>query len=207
MSTPAPVNGYCTLADLKQADVLNTPASNTDDQFLCDIITAASREIDNTLSRFFYQASTASEIRYFTAKNTDRCFVGDMVSISALATDTTTGNRTYPYTWAATDYDTWPFDAANNANPYRYIDVSPIGNYTFPRKIAKGVKVAGIWGWPAVPDPIAKACLLQSGIMFDRYKARLGVTAMSAFGQITVKAPTLDPLVMNMIGTYRVPAV
>ena len=204
---PTPVNGYCLLADLKSADVLKTAATANDDQFLCDIITAVSREIDNTLSRYFYQASTTSETRYFTAVNSTRVNVGDMVSISALATDTTTGSRTYPYSWATTDYDMWPYDASNSSEPYMFIDVTPTGNYTFPLKIAKGVKVTGIWGWPAIPAPIAKACLLQSGIVFDRYKARLGVTSMSALGQITVKAPTLDPLVMNMIGTYRRPAI
>ena len=201
----APVNGYCTLADLKSPQVLNLTVS-TYDQLLCDIITGVSRAIDNTLSRHFY-SSTASETRYYTPKQETSLYIGDTVSVSAVATDTLDGKRTYPYTWATTDYDLWPFDAPTTGEPYRFIDVTPNGNYTFPLKLAKGVSVTGIFGWAAVPPPIAEACLLQSAVVYKRFQTPLGVSAMSALGQQIVRVPGIDLMYISLIGSYRMPPV
>ncbi len=77
-------NGYCTLSDLRSAPALNYDSTDTaQDQILCDIITAVSREIDKQTGRFFYK-SAATEIKYFTAVNNFRVFVGDVVSVTNL---------------------------------------------------------------------------------------------------------------------------
>lgn len=214
-------NGYCTLDDLKSSDVLRTPTSANDDAFLADIITAVSREIDTETSRYFYK-SAADETRYFDAKVPDYLYIDDTVSITTLYTDD--GSRTYPYTWATTDFDLLPYEAISLAEPepYRFIQVAPTGKYSFPITthqayiyphygsrfpITKGVKITGIFGWPQVPTLIAKACLLWSARTFMRYAAPLGVTAMSALGQMTVKVPPPDPDVEMMIMNYSRPAV
>ncbi len=202
-------NGYCTLADFKTKPVLSDYANdNSRDQFLCDIITAVSRAIDNETSRYFYQ-SAAHEVRYFTARDEHRILIGDYVSITALYTDNLSGDRTYPYTWATTDYDMWPYDAAtfSEAEPYRYIDITPRGLYQFPKNVAKGVKVDAIFGWPVVPQSIQKACLLWSERVFKRYQTPLGISAMTALGQQTVKVPPPDPDVQMLYANYKMLAV
>ncbi len=204
--TPTPVDGYCTLADLRLKCVMDWPTADTTlDQFFCDIITAASRGVDQECGRYFYKSS-AHEVRYFTANDPDRICVGDLVSVTALQTDESAGTRTYPYTWATTDYDLWPYDAAASSEdaPYRWLERTPAGMYTFPVGIAKGVKLDGVFGWPAVPSPVAKATLLQSYRIFKRFSTILGSQSMSALGGVTLKIPELDPDIKGLINNYKI---
>lgn len=204
-------NGYCTLDDLKAQPVMNRDGSHgmNDDQFLCDIITAVSRRIDTETGRYFYK-STAHEVRYFTPSSWERCFIGDFVSVTALYTDTLTGDRTYPNTWTATDYDLWPYDAATSSEPapYRYIDKAPRGLYQFTKGLPKGVKLDGVFGWPQVPSPIAKACLLLSYEVYKFYQTPLSEAAgLPTSTAQYVKMVPIDPRVMAMIANYARPAV
>jgi hypothetical protein len=207
--TPVPVNGYCTLADLRSSPALNFEAAyTTDDQLLCDIITGTSRAIDKQTGRYFYKSS-AHEVRYFTTNNHMRVFVGDLVSVTALQTDNLNGDRSYPFTWSSTDYDLWPYDAGvmSEPEPYRFIDVAPNGVYQFPVGIARGIKLDGIFGWNAVPELINAACLLWSMRTYKRYSTPLGSASMSALGTVSVKVPPPDPDVEAMLSNYRVVAV
>lgn len=192
-------------------DRLNIPtASTTSDTTLEGVITAVSRAIDNECGRFFYKTSTGStDTRYFTPIESERLFVGDFVSITALYTDSLSGDRSYPYTWASTDYDLWPFDAATTSEqePYRFIETTPQGEYKFPVHLAKGVKLTAVYGWPAVPTVITEACLLWSMRVFKRYKTPLGVSAMTSLGEVTSRLPPPDPDVKLMIRNYSVHAI
>ncbi len=202
-------NGYCTLSDLRSAPALNYDSTDTaQDQILCDIITAVSREIDKQTGRFFYK-SAATEIKYFTAVNNFRVFVGDVVSVTNLYTDNLSGDRTYPFTWSSTDYDLWPYDAGSlsEPEPYRYIDTTPRGIYQLPLGISKGIKLDAVFGWPAVPALIAKACLLWSERTYKRLSTPLGTSSMSSLGVVSVKVPPPDPDVAMMINNYAVVAV
>lgn len=202
-------NGYATLTQLKTVDRLNISTSDTtSDTTLEGIITAVSRAIDLSCSRYFYK-STASEVRYFTPRESNRIFVGDVVSITNLYTDNLSGDRTYPNTWATTDYDLFPYDAAtfSEDQPYRWIDVSPRGVNFFPVGLAKGVKLDAVFGWPSVPAAITEACLLWSERWFKRYKTPLGISAFNALGETTVKVPPADPDVEQMLNNYRTPAI
>lgn len=209
MPTPSPVNGYCALADLRSSPLLNFEAAyTTDDQLLCDVITSVSRGIDKQTSRYFYK-STASEERYFTANNYSRVFVGDVVSVTALSTDTLDGSRTYPVAWSATDYDLWPYDAATGSEPepYRFIEVTTAGLYQFPVSVRKGVKLSAVFGWSAVPEMINSACLIWSARLYKRYATPLGTSAMSTLGAMSIKVPPPDPDVELMLSNYRMVAV
>ena len=202
-------NGYCTLADLRSAPALNFEATyTTDDQLLCDIITATSRAIDKQTGRYFYK-SVAHEVKYFTAKNTYRLFTDDLVSLTALYTDNLSGDRTYPYTWQATDYDLWPYDAdtLSEPEPFRYIDITQRGQFHFPSCVPKGVKIDAVFGWPAVPALISKACLLWCERNYKRLSTPLGSASMSALGTVTVKVPPPDPDVEAMLNNYRAVAI
>jgi hypothetical protein len=207
---PTPVNGYCTLAEFRASFVTNWPSTDTSlDQNFCDIITAASRAIDQETSRHFYE-STAHEVRYFTPRESTRIFVGDLVSVTALYTDNDSGDRTYPYTWATTDYDLWPYDAINlsEPEPYRFLDVTPRGLYRFPVGVAKAVKLDAIFGWPEVPQPIQKACLLYSYELYKFYQTPLSEAAGQPVTTAqAVKLVPMDPRITSLFQNYSANAV
>lgn len=208
-----PTKGYCTTTDLNSQFVLNNinvPALSTStalSDMMDSIINAASRRIDLETGRYFY-GSTADEVRYFTARDLERCFIGDFISITTLQTDSLQGDRSYPFTWATTDYDPWPYVSTAEAEqePYRFLDKAPNGNYQFPKGLAKGVKVTGKFGWSAVPAAVSYASLLWSARLYMRFSAVLGVSSATPFGQQVSKVP-LDPDIADMINNYRAPAV
>ena len=99
-----------------------------------------------------------------------------LISLTSLQTDEG-GDRTYEYTWAATDYDLLPDNAALTLEPYTVICTTPEGNYSFPVGIRKGVKIVGGWGYATlVPAQVREACLIQAARVFKRKDAPFGVT-------------------------------
>lgn len=201
-SVVATSSSYCTLADVRSAPALNFEAAyTTDDALISSIILSVSREIDRMTGRFFY--STGSETRYFTAIDYDHVDIGDLVSITSLATDD--GLRAWSSVWASTDYDLQPF---NNAllvepEPYHHLCITPQGAFTFPRYLAKGVKVVGVFGWSSVPSLIAKAALLWTERTYKRLSTPLGVSSTSQIGITSVQLPAPDNDIEMMIQTYR----
>ena len=182
-------NGYCTLSEFKQfmtAPGQDLTADIGDDTVIEALIESSSRFIDGECVRHFYK-SAADETRYYTA--TDPAFIrtDDLVSVTALYTDD--GLRTYTNTWAVTDFDLWPYNAAADGRLYVQIVTAPYSNYWFYPGVAKGVKVTGIFGWPSVPDPIREACLL---ITLSTYKRRFGEN-LSSVSTVTAGGVVITP--------------
>lgn len=158
-----------------------------------DHIEAASRWIDGYTGRQFY-ATTAT--RYFTAKTSTRLNVSELLTVTTLKTDED-GDRTYETTWETTDYDLMPF----NDPPYQWIELAPNGLKTFPL-YAKGVEIAGTWGYTATTPPdIKEACLMYAARLYVRESTVLGVSGASALGTITVKVPT-DEDIHGLVNPY-----
>lgn len=192
-------NGYATLAELRAR--MNVPTADTGgDAVLEACIESASRAIDGFTGRRFYQITATA--RTFTAEFSDCLYVPDLVSVSALVTDTD-GDRTYEVTWATTDYDLSPFNASDTYYPYTRIEMTPQGRYGFPVGIAKGVKVTGTWGWPATPDAINEATLIQAARYAKRMAAPFGLDQNSGDAGQALSIPPVDPDVKMLIGPYR----
>jgi hypothetical protein len=186
-------NGYASLAELKARLGIT---DSQDDGVLEAVAEAASRAIDNWTGRVFY-ATTAT--RYFTAEAGDLLFTDDLLTVTTLKTISanSAGTRTYGDTWAATDYDLEPF----NATPKTRIRINPGGRYAFPAE-AKGVEIAGSWGYAATaPDAVNEACLLQAARLFKRKDAPFGVAGTPETG--TMQLPRLDPDVRMLLEPYR----
>lgn len=193
-------NGYATLTEIKGADVLNF--SNTDhDTILESVIEGASRAIDNWCGRHFY---SASETRYYTARHPYRLRIHDLGSSSGLTIYTDLdGDGTYEYTWAATDYQLAPYNAATDGWPFTMIETTLLGNYQFPAT-RRGVKITSTaFGWPAVPKSINRACLLQAERLFKRYTTPLGQAGATTIGTIVMTMPALDTDVQAMLAPYK----
>ena len=193
MARPDPTNGYCTLAELC---TFARVSGTADDDMLVAAINAVSRWIDEYTGRRFWKDG-ADTTRYYTAEFADLLFIDDLsAALTALYTDED-GDRTYERTWAATDYDLQPDNAAADGKPYTQIATTPDGNYSFPSG-AKGVKITGKFGWPSVPTMIKQATLTQAERVFKRRDAPFGVVGSAEMGQIAV-VPKLDPDVQAMI--------
>ena len=188
------MNDYATLAELKgKLDITDT----NDDSELQSILAAVSRVIDEICGRFFYREA---QTRYYTAESGDYLQPGDLVSISASGlTSDDNGDRVYETTWATTDYDLWPYNAALDSKPYTEIQVSPVGNYSFPTG-AKAVKLVAVFGWPSVPNAIKDACLLWSERIWKRRDAIFGVMGSIETGMIRISGA--DPDVERLLQPY-----
>ncbi len=189
------INGYTTLAELK-ARLNSPPAAN--DAVLESVIEAVSRWIDKYCGRRFY---ALSETRYFTAEDDELVFVGDLLSVTSLATDRT-GDRSYGDIWQSTDYDLEPANADLDGKPFTQIRTAPTGRYSFPT-FRRGVKVVGEFGYSlAAPDEVSEACLLQASRLFRRKDAPFGVAGAPEIGQMSV-IPRLDPDVRTLLDPFR----
>jgi hypothetical protein len=194
-------NGYCTLAELKEPARLGITAS-TYDTAIEGAIEAISRAIDYQCSRFFWK-DTNDTTAYFTPRSSDCVLIGDYVSITTLSVDS--GNRSYVDWTADIDYELWPYNALLEAEqkPYMRIDViRPSGRYNFLPNVPKNAKVIGKRGWPAVPKAIHEACLIWSMRAYKRYATPLGVSAMTALGEMSTKVPPPDPDVLFLLSPY-----
>lgn len=170
----------------------------TDDNQLESIIEAVSRAIDAQCDRFFYL--TESQARYYSTEWSDWLLCDDIVAVTSLKTDAD-GDRTYETTWATTDYDLEPYNAARQNWPYTSIRPSPNGSYRFPY-IRKGIEITATFGWPEVPQQITEACLLQSMRLWKRKDAVFGVIGAAEMGQMQV-IPKLDPDVQLLLKSFR----
>ncbi len=129
---------YADLSSIKFA--LGISSTDTaDDSRLLGILEDASRGIDGWCARWF---QPRSQTRYYLPTNSGELLVDDLLAVTTLKTDED-GDRTYEYSWELTDYDLWPY----NEWPKQAVQVTPDGDYTFPTGIAKGVEVAGTWGY------------------------------------------------------------
>ena len=195
------VNGYTTLAAIKAVKRIGSSDAN-DDEFIEDLINAASRYIDNASGRRFH-TTTADETRYFSSETGGVVYPGDLLSITTLKTDED-GDRTYEVTWATTDYDLLPDNAALNGRPYVSIELAPNGRYSFPTQ-RRSVQIVGKFGFSTTaPADIAKAC---QDIVITAYQNRYGINTQGA-ATITAAGVVITPQdipagAVAIINSYR----
>ncbi len=183
---------YITVAELKNWLTPNLAATDLSlDAAMNAAITATSRLVDDYCGRRFY-STAVDETRYFSASDAtllmERDLGLDVLSITTLATDAD-GNRVYENTWATTDYDLEPVNAALDTRPYTRIRTTPQGSYGFPVGVAKGIKIVGRFGYctlanlPAWAPQVRTACLMQAARLFERHVTPTGVAAGGPFGE------------------------
>ena len=191
------VNGYCTLAELKE--VLRI-SDTVDDTMLESRIAEASRVIDNHCDRRFYADATATA-RIFQANADDLVFVDDISTTTGLVVKTdSSGDGTYATTLTGSQFQSEPLNAAAKGLPITRIGATIPG--TFPtRATPAGIEVTAKWGWPTVPAPIRSAAVLLAGRLVKRGDSLLGVAGFGDLGAITVRA--IDPDVERMLRPYR----
>ena len=192
-------NAYCSLADVKAALRI---ADTLDDVLLETAINSASRLIDGYCNRSFFQGSSANEVRYYSTISSYELWIDDLVSLTALDTDSS-GDGVFDLSWSATDYELAPKNGLSNGVYSPYTGIRAIGSKTFPTSdIESLVRVTGRFGWSAVPDAVKQAAIIQSSRLFKRLESPLGVAGVSDIGIMRVTR-SIDGDVAQLIDPYR----
>ena len=190
---------YATLAEFKSAVGIT---DSVDDTPLQSVLDATDALIDLYTDRK-QGFGTATETRYYTATEWQYTIIDDLVSITTLTTDDN-GDGTYPTTWTAgTDYNLAPGNAALDGWPYTQIDVSVTYPRNFPRDVYRGVKVVGVFGWPAVPQAVKQAALIQAGAVWSSRTSPFGVIGSADLGGLLRQTRALHPEAQVLLEAYR----
>jgi hypothetical protein len=181
-----------------------------DDVVATAVLDSVSRWIDEYCDRHFWQdgATGAEMARTFTPTRCYSLDIDDLVpgSVTTFKTDDA-GDGTFETTWAASDYQLQPVNRPSG-RPFRRVEA--VAGRLFPvpymRARSNRVEITGVWGWPAVPDTVHQACLIQASRVLKRRHSPEGVAGFGEFGLIRVTNRP-DPDVMALLDPYRRTAV
>jgi hypothetical protein len=177
------VTDYCTLSQLK-AEMRITDTVN--DSQLTLAIAAASRWIDRHCRRRFF-VTAEDEVRYFTASKTSvlrpRDGLDDIVSVTEIAVDLD-GDWEYETIIPEANFTLLPANVALEGWPYTKIGLRNGAVFSL---VPIGNRITGKFGFPEVPDPVTRACILQAQRSFLRKDAPYGQVGVSAVGQYLMK--------------------
>jgi len=191
-------NGYCSLQELKNSLRIT---DNVDDTILELAIESASREIDTSCERTFYNMGTAT--RKFVARDAYFCEIDDLVSIEHLKTDPD-GDGQYTITWSAGDYQLEPLNGFVSGFVSPFTGITSRDTYLFPIEEGEAlVEVRGVWGWSATPTAIKQATIIMASRLYKRNDSPLGVAGFGDLG--VVRVGKLDPDVEALIMAFKKP--
>jgi hypothetical protein len=190
---------YASLSEFKAAVGIT---DSTDDGALQSVLDATDTLIDLYCDRKT-GFGTASETRFYTAEDYEYVLTDDLVSITTLQTDDD-ANGTYETTWTAgTDYVLAPRNAALDGFPYTEIDTSVTWPRNFPKDVYLGVRVVGVFGFPAVPAAVKQAEIIQAGAVWNSRTAPFGVIGSADLGGILRMSRALHPEAALILEPYR----
>lgn len=192
-------NEYSDLATLKlQLGVTDTAR----DTLLTSALASASRAIDQMTGRRFYLDAVAVQRTYNPYGRVvcdaagEVLLVDDIGSVTGLVVET--GPASGPWT-AVTDYETTPDNALARGRPVTGL-LRTAGTWVSG---TSRVRVTALWGWPAVPDEIVQATIIQASRLFKRKDSPEGVTGSAEWG--VVRLSRVDPDVHALVQHYVLP--
>ncbi|MEU6098965.1 phage gp6-like head-tail connector protein [Streptomyces sp. NPDC047079] len=193
---------YATRDELKAQLGIET-GDTSRDALLDKALTAASRGIDRTTGRRFWLDATPTARTYRLHQRVVREEDGDVLLVDDIG-DTTgmtvesssTGGGTYT---AVTGYETTPDNAL--ADGYAITGLLrplSIWGTAFTR-----IRVTAKFGWPAIPNDIAQACLIQATRLYKRKDSPEGIIGSAEWGVRNLSRR--DPDVWALIEPYILP--
>lgn len=202
---------YVTSAELLHwADVAGVGKADIADS----VVIAATRAVDEYCQRHFWQDGTVGSPVARTFDPSQSCpncsalqlgVFNDLASINTLKTDAT-GDGVFETTWSATDYQLRP---PNRPTGRPYTEILAVGSLLFPASIRppgrpERVEVAGVWGWPTVPEDVVVATEIKAARLLTRPQSINGVAGVNDFGPIRI-SQFEDPDVIALLAPYRHP--
>lgn len=188
---------YASLSLIKAAMKIATTDRDT---LLTQALTAASRQIDAWTGRrpdgLTLDAGATARTYDVGGRTVVRSdgrvllMIDEIGSTSGLTVETGDGT-----TWAAvTDYRTDPTNALADSRPIT--GLTGVGRWAG----ADQVQVTARWGWPATPDEIVQACLLQAQRLYSRKDSPDGIRGGADFQAI--RLGRMDPDVRELLAPY-----
>lgn len=191
-------NAYTTLQTVKAALRIT---DNVDDTLIENAINTASRMVDGYCQREFYNAGTAA--RVFAASDELYVDIDDLAGTAITLQTDDQANGAFDITWTPSDYQLEPLNGKLAGQAWAYTRIRAAENYLFPVENGLAlVKVTGVWGWPAVPQAIEYATIMQSQRLFKRLDSPTGILGFGDMGAVRVTRQ-LDPDVAEMVNPFR----
>lgn len=194
-------NGYCSLAELKASLRIT---DEIDDALLELCVESASRDIDGTCERVFYQDVDAT--RVYVPTDSFLTETDDIVSVTSVKTSPSGSGFTQ--TWSSSDYQLEPLNGVAGGLESPATRIRAIGELVFPifepsniNSQEATVQVTGTFGWSAVPVAIKQATIILAQRHYKRYDSPLGIAGFSDVGAITVRS--VDPDVRALIQPFK----
>ena len=197
-------NGYATRNQVKAALRIGT-ADTIDDDLIDNCVGAASRLIDGYCNRRFWSNGTAT--RVYQAEDSFYCSIDDIAGTAITLKTSSFADGNFDVTWKASDYQLEPLNGNLDGLTWSYDKIRAVGDYLFPTLNANYgeqalVQVTAIFGWPAIPEPVTQATIIQASRIFKRYDSPLGVAGFGDLGAIRVSR-YLDPDMAQLVEPYR----
>lgn len=191
-------NAYTTLNTVKAALRIT---DNVDDTLIENAINTASRMIDGYCQREFYNAGTAA--RVFAASEELYVDIDDLAGTAITLQTDSQATGDFDITWTPADYQLEPLNGKLAGQAWAFTRIRAVLNYLFPvqNQVAL-VKVTGVWGWPAIPQAIEYATIMQSQRLFKRLDSPTGILGFGDMGAVRVTRQ-LDPDVAEMVQPFR----
>lgn len=194
-------NCYITLASLSAE--LQIP-DRLDDARLEQAISAASRQIDAHCGRAFWAEASAAA-RQFQATSSTMVEVVDISTRTDLVVaideqDDGTFSTTLTET---TDFLLYPLNADLETPARPWNEIRAIDNYNFPTGRRPGVQVTAKFGYPAIPDAVASACMIQAKNIYKVTGAGVFGSMQISVDGIAMRIPALDYVAVGMLEPFR----
>jgi hypothetical protein len=206
-------NGYTTLAFLRVEAGIEVGGTTAHDAQLERAIEAASRQIDNHCGRRFWQDGSVVA-REFYADDSRCCFVDDISTTTDLVVkvdedDDGTFETTLTIT---TNFIVLPTNAADEVpvRPFtelRVVDSTGASSFPVLSSGRPGVQVTAKFGWPAVPDDVEQACVVQALQLFKAPAAPFGGIELGDGGGVIRVRQSLNPIAEALLEGYSKPRV
>jgi hypothetical protein len=201
----AVTNGYTDLQSVLAEVGINN--ANKDAQIEA-AINAASRQIDDYTGRRFWQDSTVQTREFYADDYRELVSAVDQVLDISTATGLivkidTNDDGTFGTTLTVnTHFVLLPTNAVDDSEPYTGIRMVD-SIYNFPRYTSgrPGVQITARFGWSAVPDPVAQACLIQSVLLFKATDAAMGGLSFGDGAFMRVRGG-LNPVAQSLVERY-----
>lgn len=190
---------YATLNQLK-VYILGGTADVLDDASLQPALDAACDLIDGYCGRSFTAAGTAVTDRVYAPQSCGYVSIDDATTVTGVATSATAG--AFDDVWGASDWQGEPLNGVVGGRTWPFTTVRAVGGKRFTVGSSASVQVSGTFGWPAVPESVRQATLIQAARLFKRQGATLGITGNAETGLMRVTG-SMDVDAARLLLPYR----
>lgn len=190
-----------------------------DEQIAADL-EAISRYLEKRLGRFFTKDAAAVARTFPVPSRRGRMAEGwaeaenpwrasgatrvlridDLVSVTSIEIDGTR-DGTFTTDLVAADYELLPRNATKGPEswPYTSIELTTSGSQ-WAWTGGANVRITGVWGWPAVPEPIVRGCIELTRIL--RLESPRATNSFSDFGVVASTNSQARTLIDELVAHY-----